>query len=96
MLLGEHSVLMRNNGDGTFLDVSRSFPFASGTPVDAVPFAIRSETAARDLFVSYEGHPPVIYRDMLNGVFQAVPVTDAKVAIHILWEQTSTTMVSLI
>ncbi len=38
MLLGEHSVLMRNNGDGTFLDVTQSFPFASGTPVDAVQF----------------------------------------------------------
>ncbi len=78
MLLGEHSVLMRNNGDGTFQDVTQSFPFASGTPVDAVLFAIRSETAARDLFVSYEGHPPVVYRDMLNGVYQAVPVSDSK------------------
>lgn len=78
MLLGEHSVLMRNNGDGTFLDVTQSFPFASGTPIDATQFALRSETAARDIVVSFENGPPVIYQDMLNGVYQAVPVKNAK------------------
>ena len=77
MLLREHSVLMRNNGDGTFLDVTQSFPFASGTPIDAAQFALRSETAARDIVVSFENAPPVIYRDMLNGVYQAVPVKNA-------------------
>ncbi|MFL6447641.1 MAG: FG-GAP-like repeat-containing protein [Bryobacteraceae bacterium] len=82
MLLGEHSVLMRNNGDGTFLDVTQSFPFVPGTPTDAAQFALRSETAARDLFVSYESRPPVVYKDMLNGVFQAIPVNDAKPGSH--------------
>ncbi len=80
MLLGEHSVLLRNNGDGTFLDVTQSFPFASGTPIDAVQFALRSETAARDILVSFKNGPPVIYRDMLNGVYQAVTVRGAKPA----------------
>lgn len=84
MLLGEHSVLMRNNGDGTFLDVTQSFPFASGAPLDAVEFALRSETAARDLFVSFENRPPVVYKDMLNGVYQAVPVEDAKPGLYSL------------
>ncbi|MFL6416058.1 MAG: FG-GAP-like repeat-containing protein [Bryobacteraceae bacterium] len=78
MLLGEHSRLMRNNGDGTFLDVTQSFPFASGTPVDATLFALHSETAARDLLVSFENQPPLLYKDMLNGAFQAVPVPNAK------------------
>ena len=78
MLLGERPVLMRNNGDGTFLDVTQSFPFASGTPIDAAQFALRSETAARDILVSFENGPPVIYKDMLNGVYQALPVKDAQ------------------
>jgi tetratricopeptide (TPR) repeat protein len=78
MLLGEHSALMRNNGDGTFLDVTQSFPFAAGIPVDAVHVALRSETAARDLLVSFENGPPVVYKDLLNGVYQPIPLAGAK------------------
>ncbi len=52
MLLGERPVLMRNNGDGTFTDTTKAFPFVPGKPLNAVHFALRAENAARDLVMS--------------------------------------------
>jgi len=72
MLFGEHSVLMRNNGDGTWTE--QQFPFAQGNPRAAKLFALRPETAARDFVVAYADHEAVLYRDNLNGKFTAVPL----------------------
>ncbi len=72
LLFGPNPVLMRNNGNGKFEDHTASFPFVKGKALDAVAFAIREDTAARDVVVSYADRSGVFYRDKLNGVFEAV------------------------
>jgi Tfp pilus assembly protein PilF len=74
ILLGESSVLMRNNGSAGFSDESKSFPFAAGHAIDSTRFALRSDAPARDLVVSYSDHAGVLYRDKLNGVFEAIAI----------------------
>jgi Tfp pilus assembly protein PilF len=74
MLLGEKPALLRNNGDGTFTDRTAQFPFAPGKPLHAVHFALQPETAARDLVVTYEDHEAILYKDKLNGQFEATPL----------------------
>ncbi len=76
VLLGEHSVLLRNNGTAGFSDETRSFPFVDGIATSAARFAIDATTPARDLVVAYENRPGVLYRDMLNGAFEAIPIPD--------------------
>ncbi|MBV9613507.1 MAG: VCBS repeat-containing protein, partial [Acidobacteriaceae bacterium] len=71
LLFGTNPVLMRNNGNGKFEDHTSSFPFVKGKALDAVAFAIRSDTAARDVVVSYRDRQGVLYTDKLNGVFEA-------------------------
>ncbi len=71
ILLGQDSALMRNNGSAGFSDETKSFPFVNGRAVDVTRFAIRPETPARDLVVSYADHAGTLYRDELNGVFRA-------------------------
>ncbi len=73
VLLGEQSALLRNNGEAGFSDESKSFPFAAGHAIDVARFALLPETAARDFIVSYSDHPGILYRDKLNGVFEAIP-----------------------
>jgi Flp pilus assembly protein TadD len=74
LLFGPNPVLMRNNGKGKFEAHPSSFPFVKGQALDAVAFAIRGDTAARDVVVSYADRAGVLYRDKLNGVFEAVDV----------------------
>ncbi len=74
VLAGEHSALLRNNGSAGFSDETKSFPFLNAHAVDATRFALRPETAARDLVVSYADHAGILYRDKLNGVFEAIPI----------------------
>ncbi len=71
LLFGPNPVLMRNDGNGKFEDRTASFPFVKGGALDAVAFATRGDTAARDVVVSYEDRVGVLYTDKLNGVFQA-------------------------
>lgn len=71
LLFGANPVLMRNNGNGKFEDHTAAFPFVKGAALDAVTFAIRDDTAARDVAVSYADRPGVVYYDQLNGVFKA-------------------------
>ncbi|MDQ2777251.1 MAG: hypothetical protein M3Y57_20390, partial [Acidobacteriota bacterium] len=63
--------LMRNNGNGKFEDHTSAFPFVKGQTLDAVAFAVRGDTAARDVVVSYSDRPGVLYTDKLNEVFEA-------------------------
>ncbi|MGI8962232.1 MAG: FG-GAP-like repeat-containing protein [Bryobacteraceae bacterium] len=74
LLFGANPVLIRNNGKGKFEDHTPSFPFAKGQALDAVAFAVRGDTAARDVVVSYADRAGVLYRDKLNGVFEAMDV----------------------
>ncbi|HLH03613.1 MAG TPA: FG-GAP-like repeat-containing protein [Bryobacteraceae bacterium] len=71
LLFGPHPVLMRNDGENKFEDKGPAFPFVKGDALSAAPFAVRGDTAARDLVVSYADRPAVLYRDKLNGMFEA-------------------------
>jgi len=70
-LLGEHSVLMRNNGTAGFSDESKAFPFVSGTATLGVTFDLVPDTDPMDLVVAYADRTGVIYRDRLNGKYEA-------------------------
>lgn len=74
LLFGSNPVLMRNDGNGKFEEHTAAFPFVRGNALDAVPFAIQGDTAARDVIVSYADRPGVLYRDKLNGVFETSDV----------------------
>ena len=74
LLFGPASVLMRNNGNGKFEEHTASFPFVNGKALDAVTFALRGDTAARDVVVSYADRSATLYTDKLNGVFEASDV----------------------
>ncbi len=54
-LLGEHSVLMRNNGEAGFSDETKSFPFVSGHATAGVEFDVIPDTDSMDLAVAYAG-----------------------------------------
>jgi len=73
-LLGEKPALLRNEGQAGFHDYTAKFPFASGHPIDAVPFRLVPDTKGIDLLVSYADRNAVLYRDQLRGVFEATPV----------------------
>lgn len=74
VLLGEKSQLLRNDGSGKFEDKTASFPFAKGTAIDGAVTALRDDTSARDLLVTYADRPAVLYRDKLNEVFQPMDI----------------------
>jgi tetratricopeptide (TPR) repeat protein len=74
LLLGPHSVLLRNNGAAGFSDQTSDFPFVPGDAVDAAIFAVRHDTPASDLVVAYRERTGVLYRDRLNGKYEAIPL----------------------
>ena len=74
LLFGPEPVLMRNDGNGKFEDKTAAFPFVKGGALDAATTAMRIDTAARDVVVTYAGRPAVLYRDLLNGQFLASDV----------------------
>jgi len=75
LLFGPGPALLRNVGGGKFEDKTALFPFVKGKALDALVTAVRIDTAARDLVVSYEDRPATLYRDKLNGVFEASDLT---------------------
>jgi Flp pilus assembly protein TadD len=73
-LLGEHSALLRNDGNSSFEDYTAHFPFAPGHAVDAILLRAIPDSKAFDLAVSYADRKGVLYRDQLQGVYQATPL----------------------
>jgi tetratricopeptide (TPR) repeat protein len=73
-LLGEHPALFRNQGAKGFVDVTASFPFAGGQPLDAVPFRLLADGKGLDLAVSHAGRPGVLYSDGMRGQYTAEPL----------------------
>ncbi len=71
LFFGPKPVLMRNDGNGKWEDATATFPFVPGKALDAVIFPLRGETAGRDIAVSYSDRPGTLYRDKLNGQFEA-------------------------
>lgn len=69
-LLGDRSVLLRNQGTAGFADHTADFPFAPGQVIDAAAFRVLPDTKAMDLAVSYADHPGVLYRDRLAGRYE--------------------------
>ena len=67
-LLGEHSVLMRNNGAAGFSDETKSFPFVNGKAVAGVMFDLVLDTDPMWIWrwLIPDRHS-VLYRDRLNG-----------------------------
>ncbi len=74
MLIGEKPVLLRNQGEAGFADRTADFPFAEGTPVDAVAVRTIADTKGVDVVMSYRGKSTVFYRDRLAGKWEAQPM----------------------
>src|SRR5215472_8285432 len=72
-LLGDNSVLLRNEGEAGFSDQTEHFPFAAGRVTDAVRFELDPNTSELDLAVLYDQGSIVVYRDRLLGHFEALP-----------------------
>ncbi|SPE36603.1 Tetratricopeptide TPR_2 repeat protein [Candidatus Sulfopaludibacter sp. SbA6] len=71
-LLGDDSKLIRNNGEAGFSDETRRFPFVAGRAVSAQRIEVEPDTPGFDFVMSYDGHPPVLYRDKLGGEYNPV------------------------
>ncbi len=83
LLFGSKSVLLRNDGNGKFEAKADAFPFIEGNPLSAIVFAVRGDTAARDVVVSYADRPGVLYRDKLNGLFESSDLPNVKAGVHL-------------
>lgn len=73
-LLGDHSILLRNRGDGTFEEYTSHFPFVAGRAVSGVALHTEPETKAIDLAVAFDDRKGVLYRDRLRGEFETAPL----------------------
>ena len=72
MLLGERSLLLRNDGSAGWEDRSRDFPLIAGSAVEARAVRVLpDDVKAFDLVVTYAGQGKVVYRDRLNGHYEA-------------------------
>jgi len=75
VLLGEKSVLMRNDGTAGFSDQTSRFPFVQGRAVDATTFDLVPDNNETDLAVLYDDGSIVVYHDKLLGQYEAQPVS---------------------
>ena len=75
-LLGEKSVLLRNQGSAGFADHTSDFPFVPGHAKDGMLYRWQADSKAFDLVLSYEDHAGVLYRDKLTGKFEAVSLPE--------------------
>jgi tetratricopeptide (TPR) repeat protein len=73
-LLGAASKMIRNNGAAGFADQTGDMPFASGRAIGATLFELVSDANAFDLVVTYADRAAVLYRDRLQGKYEAAPL----------------------
>jgi len=71
VLLGEKSVLMRNDGAAGFTDQTSRFPFVAGRAIDATTFDLIPDNNETDLAVIYDDGSTVVYHDKLLGQYEA-------------------------
>jgi tetratricopeptide (TPR) repeat protein len=72
ILLGDRNLLLRNDGPAGWEDRTRDFPFAPGQALRGVPTRVSPEdTKAFDLLVVYSEGRLIVYRDRLNGKYEA-------------------------
>ncbi len=76
LLLGEKSVLLRNQGSAGFADHTVDFPFTPGHALDGMLYRWQADSKAFDLVVSYRDHSGVLYKDKLAGKFEAVDLPE--------------------
>ncbi len=74
LLMGEQQALLRNNGDGSWSDVSGQFPFAAGQALDAVALELEPNGNTFDIVAAYRNRPAVLYRDRKAGRYEATPL----------------------
>jgi len=74
VLLGQTSVLVRNNGQAGFAELTNAFPFVQGTAIDGVRLDVTADTQGMDVAVAYADRPGVLYRDRLGGKYEAIPL----------------------
>jgi Flp pilus assembly protein TadD len=74
VLLGNTSMLFRNQGTAGFEDHTAAFPFAKGAAIAAARFRVVADTKGMDLAVSYRDHTGILYRDNLAGKYTAEPL----------------------
>jgi len=72
LLFGAKSVLVRNEGAAGFRAVE--FPFVAGEALDAAAFRPVPDGKGFDFLASYRDRAGVLYRDLLGGNYQAVPL----------------------
>ncbi len=75
LAVGSDQVLLRNNGDGTFADVSDSFPFAEGVALGATWLELW-ENNSFNIVVAYSDKV-VVYEDRKLGLFRPETVPGA-------------------
>jgi tetratricopeptide (TPR) repeat protein len=73
LLVGEQSVLFRNQGKAGFEDRSKDFPFVAARATDAIKFRLEQDSKAFDVAAFYSDHAPVLYKDELGGKYTAGP-----------------------
>ena len=71
---GANQSLLRNNGDGTFTDVSGGFPFRTGKTAQAVASLEMEEDNGNDILIAYADEL-VVFEDRKLGRFDPRPVT---------------------
>src|SRR5262249_27651091 len=71
MVLGDTSVLLRNEGKAGFSDRTADFPFEKGSVTEASKTRVDPDSKAFDLAVQYRDRAPVLYRDDLGGKYHA-------------------------
>ena len=71
LLLGEQSVLLRNDGSAGFSDQTSRFPFVAGHAIDAATFELVPDNNEMDMAVQYDDGRMVIYQDQLLGRYKA-------------------------
>jgi tetratricopeptide (TPR) repeat protein len=79
LAIGADKALLRNNGDGTFLDVSGQFPFEVGSPAVAAAAAELLEDNTFDIVIAY-ADKVVHYDDRKMGVFEPRTIEGANTA----------------
>ena len=77
LAVGAQQVLLRNNGDGTFSDVSDKFPFVTGSRGLAAATLELWENNGFNIVVAYSDKV-VLYEDRKVGEFRAKPIQGVK------------------
>jgi hypothetical protein len=76
LLLGDQTVLLRNDGSAGFSNQTSQFPFLTGRAVDATTFELVPDNNETDLAVLYEDGRIVVYEDHLLTHYQAKTLSE--------------------